>query len=52
VGSTAVARLAAKPVIDLMASADDPDGVDVDALDAMGFRRAARGLPPVPVWEG
>jgi GrpB-like predicted nucleotidyltransferase (UPF0157 family) len=52
VGCTAVAGLAAKPVIDLMASADDPDGVDVHALDAMGFRRAARGLPSVPVREG
>jgi GrpB-like predicted nucleotidyltransferase (UPF0157 family) len=38
VGSTSVPGLAAKPVIDLMASVDDLDAVDVDTLDAMGFR--------------
>jgi GrpB-like predicted nucleotidyltransferase (UPF0157 family) len=45
VGSTSVPGLAAKPVIDLMASADDLDDVDADALDAMGFRLIPDAMP-------
>jgi GrpB-like predicted nucleotidyltransferase (UPF0157 family) len=45
VGSTSVPGLAAKPVIDLMASVDDLDDVDADALDAMGFRLIPDAMP-------
>jgi GrpB-like predicted nucleotidyltransferase (UPF0157 family) len=44
VGSTAVSELAAKPIIDLMASVNDPDAVVAHALD----RLAADGWCYVP----
>ncbi|GAA2328888.1 GrpB family protein [Dactylosporangium salmoneum] len=46
VGSTAVPGLAAKPVIDLMAAADDLDAVarDEDVLGSMGYRRIETGM--------
>jgi GrpB-like predicted nucleotidyltransferase (UPF0157 family) len=45
VGSTAVPGLAAKPVIDLMASVTDLDAVDLDRLAAHGFRLVPTDMP-------
>ncbi|MEV6928172.1 GrpB family protein [Dactylosporangium sp. NPDC051485] len=47
VGSTAVPGLAAKPVIDLMAAADDLDAVahHEDVLGSMGYARIETGMP-------
>ncbi|MEU4692273.1 GrpB family protein [Actinoplanes sp. NPDC023714] len=47
VGSTAVPGLAAKPIIDLMVSADDLDAVVAaeDRLAAIGYRRRDTGMP-------
>jgi GrpB-like predicted nucleotidyltransferase (UPF0157 family) len=45
VGSTAVPGLAAKPVIDLMASVDDLDAVDDDALETLGYRMVPTDMP-------
>ena len=45
VGSTAVPGLAAKPVIDLMASVGDLDDTDADALDRMGFLLVPTEMP-------
>ncbi|MGF1428258.1 GrpB family protein [Kitasatospora sp. LaBMicrA B282] len=46
IGSTAVPGLAAKPVIDLMAAAEDLDAVEQheDALLGLGFRRHHNGM--------
>lgn len=45
VGSTAVPGLPAKPVIDLMASVDDLDEVDDDALESLGYKMLRSEMP-------
>jgi GrpB-like predicted nucleotidyltransferase (UPF0157 family) len=45
IGSTAVPGLPAKPIIDLMASTEDLDAVDDDALEALGYRMRPSVMP-------
>ncbi|AGZ39662.1 GrpB family protein [Actinoplanes friuliensis] len=45
VGSTAVPGLPAKPVIDLMASLEDLDDVNDDALETLGYRMVRTDMP-------
>jgi GrpB-like predicted nucleotidyltransferase (UPF0157 family) len=45
VGSTAVPGLPAKPVIDLMASIDDLDDVNNQALGTLGYQRVRSDMP-------
>lgn len=45
IGSTAVPGLPAKPVIDLMAAADDLDKVNDTALETLGYRAAPTDMP-------
>jgi GrpB-like predicted nucleotidyltransferase (UPF0157 family) len=47
IGSTSVPRLAAKPVVDLMAAAASLDAVSAaqDALAGLGYRRFEAGMP-------